>query len=117
MRRYRSAVGSQDAYAAVLVAHQPESLVVDLAVAPPADEDEVVEIRSSTVGPVDDVVSLEAESTSATVNHAASVALLQLTQQPRRHRARGTSDADGCAVGAVDDGLDPTVARESSDDL
>jgi hypothetical protein len=82
MRCHWTSVRSEHAYTPVLIADEAEALVVDLAVTAPANQHEIVQIGAPAVGPVDDVVRLEAESPSASVDHAPAVPVLQLSEEP-----------------------------------
>ena len=64
--RQRTAVRPNEGHVSGRIQGDPEPLLVNRPVVPPAKEDEIVERRRPAVGPVPDVVNIDADASSST---------------------------------------------------
>src|SRR3954453_4500295 len=108
-------VGTAEAPLGVGVTLDPPAALVDCPVVRRAQQDEVVEIGRTAVGPVPDVVGVK--EPLATAEPAASVAQEQEPVQPGRHVAVGAAEPDDLAVFVVDDRLQASIAGQTAGGL
>jgi hypothetical protein len=85
---------------------------VDEPVMERADQHQVVEVRSPTLVPPDDVVGLREASRATSGESALAVPVLQVSNHPRRGLSGHATEPDGQTALLFDDGLDPCVARQ-----
>ena len=98
--RQRTAVRPNELHASGRIQRDAEPLLVDCPMVPAAEEDQIVERRRPAVGPVPDVVSIDAD-VPASRKPALAVAGVQRPVQGRRDRPRAAADGEYLAVGAV----------------
>lgn len=86
-------------YSGVGWAGDVPAVFVDPPVVDSTQEDEVVKIGGSAVGPGDDVVDLEPSGVATSgVLTMAAVAVIDETSQPSRYFPASPADADGLAI-------------------
>jgi hypothetical protein len=87
--------------------------LVDEPVVPPTDEDQIVQVGASAVGPMLDVMHLEERGSAVTGKLAVVVPGLDLSTQPAGDLPRLATDPDWFAL-LFDGGLDIAVTCEQS---
>src|SRR5262245_23031752 len=96
----------------VLLSSYAPAVLVDEPVMERADEHQVLEVRSPTLFPPNDVMGLRESFGAAGREAALAVPVLQVPNHPRRGLPGHATEADREAAVVLDHGLPPRVARQ-----